>query len=253
MNRIVRLTMVALLVTGVTVLAQQGRPAGGMGGFGGGGPTNLIRSKTVRAELKVTDEQGTKLDSWAKDYQTKNMEAMKGKFAELKDLPREEMGKKMAEIQAEATKEAYKQLGEVLQADQVKRLKQIDVQVAGTRAFTRPDVQEALKLTDDQKEKLKDVGQAAMKEMTELREEYGLKGFGSKLDADKQKEFDKKSAAITAETFGKIKGMLTDDQKKSWEEMTGATVDVAKIQAESRPQFGPGGPGGQPRPKKNDN
>ncbi len=247
MNKLVRLTMVAFLVaglTGITAVAQQPRQGGG-GGFGGGGPTGLIRSKTVKADVKITEEQEKKLTEWAKDYQAKSSETMKAKFAEFKDLPMEERTKKFGEFQAEQTKEVYKQIGTVLDAGQVKRLKQIEIQVAGTRAYSMKDVQEALKITDEQKDKLKDVTDSARKEGQELRDEYGIKGGGgAKIDADKMKEYTKKNEAITAGTSSKIKAMMTDDQKKALAELTGPAIDVAKIQEESRPMT--------TRPKKDD-
>lgn len=248
MNKLVRLAMVAVLVaglTGITAVAQQPRQGGG-GGFGGGGPTGLIRSKTVKADVKITEEQEKKLTEWAKDYQAKSSETMKAKFAELKDLPMEERTKKFGEFQAEQTKEVYKQIGTVLDAGQVKRLKQIEIQVAGTRAYSMKDVQEALKITDEQKDKLKEAGDMARKESQELRDEYGIKGGpgGAKLDADKMKEYTKKNEAITAGTMSKVKAMMTDEQKKALAELTGPAIDVAKIQEESRPMT--------TRPKKDD-
>jgi len=240
MKKLLRVSMMAVLVAGLTglvALAQQPRPGGG-GFTGQGGPTSLIRSKTVMADVKITDDQAKKLSEWAKDYQAKNQETMKAKFGEFKDLPREEMAKKFAEFQGEQSKEAYKQIGTVLEAGQVKRLQQIEVQVAGTRAFGMKSVQDALKITDDQKTKLAEIGEASRKESTELRDEYGIKGFGgAKIDADKMKEYTKKNDGITAATMMKIKSVLSDDQKKSWSDLTGDKIDVAKIQEEGRAAF----------------
>lgn len=232
MRKYVRYATAALLAVGMVGLAAAQRQGGG--GFGGGGgPANLINSKTVLADIKATDEQTTKLKEWAKDYQAKQFAS----FKDFKDLSKEERAERMAKN----TEDAWKAIGGVLKEDQVKRLKQIELQVGGAFVYSRKDVAEALKISDDQKEKIRDASQSMFKEMQDLREEYGIKGFGApKLDADKQKEYEKKSAAITKDLNAKVQGILTDEQKTKWKEMTGEPIDVAKVQAESRPQFGGG-------------
>jgi Spy/CpxP family protein refolding chaperone len=232
-----RMTTAAVLVAGMaglTALAQRG------GGFGGGmfgGPLALLRSKSVQSDLNMTEEQVSKL----KDVAGSMREKMQEKF---KDIPRDQFREKIGEVMAEVNKETYKEIGTVLKPEQVKRLKQIEVQAAGARAFTMPDVQSALKLTADQKDKIKDVEQAAGKEMRDLRDEYGL-GFGrggkgggkgkrTRPDAEKMKEYQKKAEAISKDTTSKVMATLTDEQKKEWQTLTGKPFDVAKMQAETR-------------------
>ena len=238
MRKIVRYSTAAILAAGMVGLAAAQQRQGG-GGFGFGGPATLVNSKTVQADIKATDEQVTKLKDWAKDYQAKQFSS----FKDFKDLSKEERAEKMTA----ASEKAWKEIGEILKPEQVKRLKQIDLQVSGIRAYSNKEVAEALKITDEQKEKIRDAGMAMGKEMADLREEYGIKGFGGpKLDADKQKEYDKKLAAINKDLTTKVTGLLTDEQKAKWKELTGDPIDVAKVQAESRPT------GGFTRKKKDD-
>ncbi len=241
--RFTRAAVVAVLVAGLgglAAMAQQGR--GGMGMFGGGGPAQLVNSKTVQSELKVSEDQAGKLKEWGREFGAKQREKMRELF-QGGNFDREKFG----EIMAEQTKEAYKEIASVLKPDQVKRLKQIEVQVAGARAFAMPHVQEALKLTDEQKEKVRDIEQSTGKELRELAQEFGLGGRqkGERPDQAKMEEFRKKSAALSKESMTKLEGVLTEKQKGDWKELTGTAVDVAKIQSESRPQF--------PRKKKDDN
>lgn len=238
MRKYTRYVTAALLAASMVGLAIAQRQGGGGFGFGGG-PATLINSKTVLADIKATDDQVAKLRDWAKDYQSK----MFASFKDFKDLSKEERAERMAKT----TDDAWKSVGEILKDEQVKRLKQIDLQVAGAQAYSRKEVAEALKISEDQRGKMQDAGMALFQEMRDLREEYGLKGFGGpKLDADKQKEYDKKMAAITKDFNTKLQTVLTDEQKAKWKEMTGEPIDVAKVQAESRPQFGGG------RKKKDD-
>lgn len=251
-------------MVGITVAQDQPRPRGGFGGgFGFGGPTTLLRSKTVREDLKISDDQAKKLQEWGKEYATKSQETMREK---MKDIPRDQFREKMGAIMAEATADAYKQIGTILDEKQVARLKQIDVQQSGTRALSRADVQESLKISDEQKEKLRGISEDSGKALQELREEYGIRGFGpTNLDEAKQKEYDRKQAGIRKEVEDKTTAVLNDDQKAKWKELTGAPIDVAKVRDETRPQFGPGNapPGGfqgkgkgrgkGPEPKKDNN
>lgn len=235
--RFAKSAVAAVLVAGLGGLAAVAQPpGGGRGMFGGGGPAQLINSKTVQQELKIDEEQAGKLKEWAREYGAKSRERMQEAF---KDVPREQMREKFAEIQAKMSEEAYKEIGTVLKEDQVKRLKQIEVQVSGARAFAMPHVQEALKLTDEQKDKVQQLQEESGKEMQELAQEFGFgrQAKGERPDPEKMAVFQKKSAAIAKETMTKAEAALTPEQKAKWKDLTGEAVDVAKIQAESRPQF----------------
>jgi len=229
MKSSVRFTTATLLAVLMCITVAQSRQ--GFGGGFGGGPAGLVNSKTALADIKATEEQIEKLKEWSKEYQAKQMEFFKG----FKDMSKEERTEK----QAAMTADAWKGIGKVLKEDQVKRLKQIDLQVAGTGAFMRPAVAEELKITDDQKGKIQESMGSMFKDRQALNEEFGVKGFGgAKLEGDKQKEYDKKLAKLNKEMMAAVQDAMTDDQKKKWKEMTGDPIDVAKVQTESRPNFG---------------
>jgi hypothetical protein len=216
--------MAALLAALVMLTAAQSQQVG-FGGFGTG-PTSLVNSKTVLADIKATDEQAAKLREWAKEFPAKQFAAMK----DIQGAPQ----KKAAAM----TAEAWKGIGEVLKPDQVKRLKQIELQAAGVTAFSRPEVVEALKFTDDQKAKIREAGGTVFRTMVALREEFGATGFAPlNLEPAKKLEHDKKLAAINKEMRDAVETALTDEQKKKWKEMTGDPIDVTKVQSETRPQF----------------
>ena len=244
-NRLVLAVLVlvgatALTVTSVTAQAPKQGGKGFGGGMGGGGVLGLIRSKTVQEDVKITEDQGSKLKDWAKDYMPKMQEMMKSK---MEGIDPSQFREKMPAIQSAMAVETYKELATVLKPEQIARLKQIEVQMAGMRAFSMPAVTDALKLKDEQKEKLKDVTDSAQKETMDLGQEYGSRFGQPPMDAEKAKEFNKKMAAITDDTMKKVMGMMSDDQKKAWKEVTGATIDIAKVRTETA---------GQPRKKKDD-
>jgi Spy/CpxP family protein refolding chaperone len=203
MRGVLKLTLVTCLALGLVGVALAQR--GGMG-FGGG-LGFLAMNPGVQKEIKVTDEQRDKL----KDAMTKVREDHKDDFAKFRDLSDEEKQKLMKTFNDETDKA----LGKVLDDKQMKRLRQIGLQQQGARAFQNPEVQGKLKLTNDQKEKIKTLNEEAIQKMRDL-----FQGGGDR------EENAKKFAELRKDTMEKVTGVLTDDQKKTWKEMTGEPFEV---------------------------
>jgi hypothetical protein len=218
------------------VQAQQGR--GGFGGFGG--VTTLVKAKVVQEELKMTDEQITKVDEWAKEFGAKSREIMKDKGVEFgggkggggKGGLSPEMQEKMAAATAEINKVAFKDLGEILKKEQIERLKQIDRQYLGVNAFTDAETAASLKLTDTQKTSIKGISEDLGKDRREIMTEAGFGGKGGGkggFDPEKMAEVNKKVQKVQKEYVGKVVDLLNDEQKKTWTTLIGAPFDVSKI------------------------
>jgi Spy/CpxP family protein refolding chaperone len=233
------------------LLAQEGGGQGrgrGRGGFGGGmmGPTALLQMPTVQKELNLTEDQITKVKDVGKQIQDKH----KDDQAAIRELPREERGEKQQNLMKTESDEATKALGDVLKPEQMKRYKQIQlqmqVQMRGPQAFEDPDVASALKLTDDQKDKIKTLAEDYNKEMAELRPSRrggqggGGGGGGGGGAAGGNRE---KIATLRKETMDKVQAVLTDDQKKQWTDMTGSPFEMPRFGGR-RGQGGGGGGGG---------
>ena len=224
----------ALVMTAAATHAQppQRGQRGQGGGPGGGGMMmaganlgQLVQSKTVRDELKLTEDQVGKLKEWAEAQPAKMREVFQNAGGD-----RDAMREKFAEIQKTASKE----VGEILKPEQAKRLKQIEFQMAGVRGLMSPDAQKSLDITEDQKEKLQSAMTDMGKDMRELAEEYGVRGFGGRpADADKAKEFEKKSAQLTKDATSQVMKLMTDEQKKKYAELSGEPIDVAKVRSET--------------------
>jgi hypothetical protein len=198
-----------MLVVGVAaliaspVMAQRGQ---GRGGFGGGGPGQLINMEPVQKELKLSEEQVTK----AKETVTAVREKFTEERAKLQDLDPQERMPKMMEIGAKEAEETYAAFAKDWKPEQIKRLKQLGVQRQGLQAFMSPAVDKVLKLTAEQKEKAAAIQMEAGAAMREL--------FGNGGDPA---ENAKKMATMQKENLDKALAMLTDDQKKEWKELTG--------------------------------
>jgi len=212
----------------------QGQRGGGQGrggfgfGFGGTGPLQLVVNKDVLDDIKATDEQKTKLADWQKEAQPKQREQMQEKFAGLQDLPMEERPAKMASIMAEMNKGLWKDVEGVLKPDQVTRLKQIELQAMGLRAFTTKDVTDKLKLSEETTAKLKTIVDDTQRES--MAAFQGLFTPGEQPDPDKMAEARKKQTELQKKGMETALAALSADQKKAFEELKGKEFDVAKLQ-----------------------
>jgi Spy/CpxP family protein refolding chaperone len=199
--------LVALLAE--PALAQRGR--GGFGMFGGG--AMLLGNEGVQKELKMSPEQIDK----AKDAVQKLLAKQKEMFGQFQGLSREEMREKMTAVGREMSEAGNKAAAEILKPEQLTRYKQIELQQQGFLAFGTPETQTALKLTAEQKEKIKTLTADANRELGELRPQGGGGDF---------QEMIKKMTALRKETLDKIASILTADQKAAWKTLTGEPFEV---------------------------
>jgi hypothetical protein len=226
----------------------QGRQGGGMGGFGtpsvysvivtfnmdGEGTVNPV----LKDELKIKDDQKDKLVTAMKPVSEKRRELFQ-QGAQRGQQPTDEQRKEMAEKRAKLDEDARKAIEGVLNEDQVKRLSQINFQMMGVNAYTNKQVEVALKLTDDQKEKIKGIVEGYTKDAGELRRSGPMVQRGqqpSEEDLKKRAEIQKKVQALATETDDKVSEKLTDEQKTSWKAMKGEKFDVSKLMQRPMPR-----------------
>jgi len=241
----IRCLVAAVLAAGIVtvVAAQPGRQ------FGGGGQqdvyTMVLTNTALQEELKVTDAQKEKFKGIAekqKEASDKVRSDFKDKFADAKgdkDKSKEvrtEMGKETAKI----TAETHKALDTELTADQKKRLKQISVQLMGVNAFADPEaktggfggfggggfsdsqkatikeVTDTLKLTDDQKSKIKGQVEEYTKDRESIRKDvFGDSKFGKgNFDAEKQKDFRRSPASSRPRRSGRSPSRSTTPRRR---------------------------------------
>jgi Spy/CpxP family protein refolding chaperone len=198
MRKVLKGALVLGLALGMASVAQAQRQR--PGGFGGG--AFLLQNEGVQKELNITDEQKTKL----KEAMEKVRDANKDIIDKGREMTREDREKL-----AKASNEA---IGKVLDEKQVKRFKEIQLQTQGAAALQNPDVQSKLKLSDDQKDKIKKINEESREKMRDL--------FGGGFNEETQK----KMAELRKETLEKASGVLTAEQKKTWKEMTGKPFEV---------------------------
>jgi hypothetical protein len=199
-----------------------------MMGGGQGSQYMLLMRPDVKKDLKITDDEQTKLDAAQQDM----MGQMRQVFQDAQgDREAMQTGmKKLMDGLATSIKG-------ILTADQIKRLGEINVQMQGAMILTDPDQQKALKLTDDQVKQVKDLQtkqQAANQSLFEKVQSGDIDR--SEIQGLMQKNNDALKAALEK--------VLTDDQKAQLKKMGGAPFDKDpnyKPQGFGRP---PGGGGG---------
>jgi len=212
------LTLGVAALLAMPAFAQQPKRRGGLIGHGSrvplGGGAGLIANEGVQKELKLTDEQTSKAEAVAREVREK----YHGEFAKVEDLDAQKRSEKMAEIVRTMTSETNKALAEVLKPEQMKRYRQIQLQQLGLRAFTEPDVQSKLKLTDDQVGQIRRINADSQSQRRELSQGGG--GGGNR------EEMRKKEATLGKESMDKALAVLSADQKQAWKDVTGEPFEV---------------------------
>jgi hypothetical protein len=212
------LTLGVAALLAMPAFAQQPKHKGGGFGHGSrmpmGGGAGLIANEGVQKELKLTDEQTSKAEAVARDVREKHH----GDFAKLQDLDAQERSEKTAEIVRTMISETNKALADVLKPEQMKRYRQIQLQQLGLMAFTEPEVQSKLKLTDDQVGQIRRINADSQSQRREL-----LQGGGG---GGNREEMRKKAATLGKESMDKALAVLSADQKQAWKDMTGEPFEV---------------------------
>jgi hypothetical protein len=189
-------------------------------GRGGGGRGMILRMPEVQAELKLTDEQKTKITEMLGQLGG----GRRGQGGQFRDLSREEREKQLAERRANEEK----QVQAILNEDQLKRYHQLQLQRQGLLALRDAPVRDSLKLTDDQRSKVDGILKEQADETQKALESAGggQRGRGGAARAQ--------LAEIRKKTEAKLEALLTDDQQKQWKEMLGPTFKFPEL-APARP------------------
>src|SRR5262249_38893363 len=130
------------------------------------------------------------------DLNKKRGELFKGGFKNVDKEKIAEMTKESEALDADIKKVVEA----TLTPEQLKRLKQIDLQAKGVRAFSNEDVAKDLSLNDTQKTKVKTILDDYAKDLKDLGGFGGGKGgFDKEKAAENQKKREKLTKAATAD------------------------------------------------------
>jgi tetratricopeptide (TPR) repeat protein len=191
-------------------LVRDNRMPPGMFGRGRGwgrsesGVLLLLSQKAVQEELKLSDEQLREVSRLS----TRRQETLRD-------------GGRVAE---EAQAERERVFVEGLRPEQARRLKQIALQQRGADALADADVSEGLRLTADQREKIRKV-------LTDSRRSgHGPPGGSGPFGPSEPRKFTDRT---DSDSFEQLLRVLTPEQRALWKEMAGE-----QFRGELWPRFG---------------
>jgi len=196
-----------MAATGASAQGQRGP-----GGRGGGGAASLLAMPEVQKELKLDEAQLDLLKQLGAELQQKGQAL----FQNSQSLSDDERRKRFTDFRAESDKK----IGEILDAKQKTRLKELELQQGGLRVLGRTDVQDTLKLTADQKAKIQATLDSERTTMQKAFEEFRA-GGQNMTDEQRRQAFAKFGEMRTA-TDAKLGMVLTEPQKKQFQTMQGA-------------------------------
>jgi hypothetical protein len=166
----------------------------------------LPNNEGVQKELKLTEDQIAKIKDVTKEVRHKYPEG----FQKLSNFQGEERQKKSREVQKAFAEEFHKGLGDCLKPEQAKRLKQIALQQRGIDALTDAEVDKTLKLTDEQKDKIKTIQEDMRMEMMREIPQGDVNG----------------AQTLRKEALDKAVAAVADEQKAAWKDLTGEPFQV---------------------------
>jgi hypothetical protein len=181
------------------------------------GPFVVFR-EAAQADLKLTDEQKEKVEEQLRERLPDIMQF----FQSLEGVNGEEKEKKLQAFRREAHEKLTPVLKATLKEDQIKRLHQLEMQQEGPFALFHgdPKLAKGLKITTEQRKQFMAIVQDLQKKIKPLIEEAQSGG--------NPEEIRPKVMKIKKDHELQIEALLTDTQKKEWQEMLGKPLDFDK-------------------------
>jgi flagellar basal body-associated protein FliL len=188
--------------------------AGQTGAYHGGiGQTPWFSNQDVRQQFKLSDPQYNQLNKSYGEYYTQYQQGINNLG---KNLSAEQRTQKTNELQQRFNKNLATATDQMFtNPQQRQRYNQLNLQYQGYNAFTDPAVQEKLNLTAEQRQTLAQNGQECNKQMNGLGRTYQTDPAGTTT----------KYNAMRKQYGDQINTILTPEQQKSWQQMTGASYN----------------------------
>lgn len=166
-----------------------------------------LRNEQIQKEIKLTEDQATKLDEIRRDYSARTQQMYK----DLRGVAGGQRYEKLHEMRRQLAKDVEARVRKVLSPQQVDRLRQIMLQVAllrqgSARTLLLEQVAGELKITESQKAKLQETENQARREM--------------------QERIRKHQEKLRAEMLAKILGELDAAQRAKLEKMMGEPFEL---------------------------
>jgi hypothetical protein len=180
---------------------------------GGFGQTPWFNSPEIRQHFKLSDQQFNQLNQTYGEHYGIYQQGVNN-FG--KDLTNEQRTEKTRELQQRFNKDFGATTNDVFtDVQQRQRYNQLYLQYQGYNAFSDPSVQDKLNLTLEQRQKMGQFGQGWDKQMNDLGRTYQTDREGA------TKQFNE----MRKQSGERINTVLTPEQQKSWQQMTGESYE----------------------------
>ncbi len=216
----------ALVAEAERAYAQRlGRSGRGFGPPGRGrdrGITGLLRRESVQQELKITDQQREKLDQLQGELR-QEMFGMFDLFRRLRsaetDQEREAARAELEKARDQLRKKAEEALQKILTPEQFQRLKQLELQQRGVRALAEDEHAQALGLSPQQREKIKQLLEQQEEKQRELFE--SLRDVPRDQRRERFEQLRQQGEQLRQQTEAAVLQVLSEEQRKQWQQMLG--------------------------------
>jgi RNA polymerase sigma factor (sigma-70 family) len=173
------------------------------------GALGLVYRADVQEELLLTDEQKARLQRPGRNELKEICQFFRG----LHSLPRDERRRQTAQFCAGQ----QQRVGEILDAGQQQRLREIGLQVEGPFALVRGEVADQLRLVPGQREQVRAI-------LEEFGEAYRPLASPDPANPDR----DARITRLQQQTAAKLLALLSDSQKDQWRTFCGRPFPPAQ-------------------------
>ena len=184
-------TIACLLLAAASTARAQDKEAGKHPS----GEPSIITLDYLQDELKLSDDQKHKLDKTSPDFR-KVLDSQEKTWAFVE---------------------------EALSAEQLKRFEQLELQHEGPPALFRPEIAKKLQITEEQRKQFMGFAQ----EMTKTLEPL-IKESKSAANPQAMEKMRQEALKLRQDCLGKMEALMSDAQKKQWQEMTGKPFDTLR-------------------------
>jgi hypothetical protein len=208
--RVLAFTSLVLVIVGLAgVSAQQPQPPPTQRQFNFSTP--LFQQPNVGTALNLTPAQTRQLTEMNTRLQTD----WRDRFNKAWSATGRERDANLQQLQTQYNDAWMKGTGDIFNKTQAERYRQLQLQSEGPAVFANPTVRQRLDLTPEQQQQL---GDLRTRFDTQFR---GIDPTRDRTDATKQWE------TLRQETNDKIRGILNEQQRRTWSEMTGEAFKFA--------------------------
>ncbi len=161
------------------------------------GEPSIITRDYIQDELKLSDDQKQKLQKTSLGF--------------------------MKILDSHDNEKIWAFLKETLNAEQFKRFEQLELQHDGPPALFRPQIAKELNITGEQRTQFMGLVQEMTKEVEPLIKESKSAGNPEKMEKIRLTVI-----KMRLDCLGKMEALMSDAQKKQWQEMIGKTFDTLR-------------------------